>query len=268
MRTLLVGDEPRDIVFAGPAPDARVHHHRPPRPEHAASIRSSPRPASAAPTSGCSTPTTSARRSAATPLTIAHAVRRHAARAGRHARRQHGLRGGLPLRATGPPSIHERRRDAERLPPPADERPGRADGRRPRWIVRSTGPIVQSTGSHWLDETGRRWDDRVRFSPARQGRVRDRRRRESAGGRSPRGVFTGVGTMLFNMVVNPVSGKVYVANTEARNDVRFEGPASSADAGAPAGRAATSPRAASPCSIRRRRRDAAPPEQAHRLRAC
>ena len=26
------------------------------------------------------------------------------------------------------------------------------------------------------------------------------------------------------MAVNPVSGKVYVINTEARNDVRFEGP--------------------------------------------
>ena len=34
----------------------------------------------------------------------------------------------------------------------------------------------------------------------------------------------GVGTVLFNMVVNPVSGKVYVTNTEARNEVRFEGP--------------------------------------------
>jgi DNA-binding beta-propeller fold protein YncE len=33
-----------------------------------------------------------------------------------------------------------------------------------------------------------------------------------------------VGTVLFNMVTNPVSGKVYVSNTEARNEVRFEGP--------------------------------------------
>jgi len=35
--------------------------------------------------------------------------------------------------------------------------------------------------------------------------------------------FTGVGTILFNMAVNPVSGKVYVANTDAHNEVRFEG---------------------------------------------
>ncbi len=38
------------------------------------------------------------------------------------------------------------------------------------------------------------------------------------------GLFVGVGTVLFNMVANPVSGKVYVSNTEARNEVRFEGP--------------------------------------------
>ena len=33
-----------------------------------------------------------------------------------------------------------------------------------------------------------------------------------------------VGTTLFNMAVNPASGKVYVTNTDAHNDVRFEGP--------------------------------------------
>ncbi|MEY4427424.1 MAG: hypothetical protein RLZZ182_113 [Pseudomonadota bacterium] len=33
-----------------------------------------------------------------------------------------------------------------------------------------------------------------------------------------------VGTTLFNMTVNPVNGKVYVSNQEARNAFRFEGP--------------------------------------------
>ena len=33
-----------------------------------------------------------------------------------------------------------------------------------------------------------------------------------------------VGTTLFNMAVHPVSGKVYVSNSEARNEIRFEGP--------------------------------------------
>jgi len=36
--------------------------------------------------------------------------------------------------------------------------------------------------------------------------------------------FAHVGTVLFNMAVNPVSGKLYVSNTEARNESRFEGP--------------------------------------------
>ena len=69
-RTLLVGDEPRDIVFAGPAQDARVHHHRAPRPEHARSTRSSPRRASAARTSGCSTRTNLGATLGGTPLMI------------------------------------------------------------------------------------------------------------------------------------------------------------------------------------------------------
>ena len=34
----------------------------------------------------------------------------------------------------------------------------------------------------------------------------------------------GLGTTLFNMAVNPVTGKLYVSNTESVNDVRFEGP--------------------------------------------
>ncbi len=33
-----------------------------------------------------------------------------------------------------------------------------------------------------------------------------------------------VGTTLFNMVTNPVTGKVYVSNTDANNSTRFEGP--------------------------------------------
>ena len=37
-------------------------------------------------------------------------------------------------------------------------------------------------------------------------------------------VFNSAGTILFNMVVNPVSGKILVSNTESPNEVRFEGP--------------------------------------------
>jgi len=38
-----------------------------------------------------------------------------------------------------------------------------------------------------------------------------------------------VGTTLYNMAVNPVNGKVYVSNTEARNVNRFEGPGNKAE---------------------------------------
>src|SRR5262249_44585799 len=41
---------------------------------------------------------------------------------------------------------------------------------------------------------------------------------------APPASFVGVGTILFNMVTNAVSGKVYVSNTDAHNEVRFEGP--------------------------------------------
>ena len=34
--------------------------------------------------------------------------------------------------------------------------------------------------------------------------------------------YSGVGTTLFNMVLNPATGRVYVSNTEANNEVRFE----------------------------------------------
>jgi mono/diheme cytochrome c family protein len=35
--------------------------------------------------------------------------------------------------------------------------------------------------------------------------------------------FSGVGTVLFNMIVNPVNGNLYVTNTDANNRIRFEG---------------------------------------------
>jgi hypothetical protein len=36
--------------------------------------------------------------------------------------------------------------------------------------------------------------------------------------------FAHAGTILFNMITNPATGALYVTNTEARNEVRFEGP--------------------------------------------
>jgi DNA-binding beta-propeller fold protein YncE len=72
----------------------------------------------------------------------------------------------------------------------------------------------------WEDELGRNWTNAVRFNlPDRDVFRIDALAnppRESA-------AFAHVGTVLFNMVVNPSNGKLYVSNTDARNEVRFEG---------------------------------------------
>jgi len=87
------------------------------------------------------------------------------------------------------------------------------------------GLIVKYNGQHWVDETGRVWDDKVRFSlPDKDVFVIDANASPPAQLPGAQGFFSGVGTVLFNMAVNPVNGKVYVSNTEARNEVRFEGP--------------------------------------------
>jgi YVTN family beta-propeller protein len=73
---------------------------------------------------------------------------------------------------------------------------------------------------HWEDELGRNWDAAVRFDlPDRDVFAIDANNLAA----TPT-AFVGVGTVLFNMIANPVSGTVYVTNTEARNEVRFEGP--------------------------------------------
>jgi DNA-binding beta-propeller fold protein YncE len=74
--------------------------------------------------------------------------------------------------------------------------------------------------NHWEDELGRDWDAGVRFSlPDLDVFAID----ANAATPAETASFAHVGTVLFNMVTNPVSGKVYVSNTEARNEARFEG---------------------------------------------
>jgi YVTN family beta-propeller protein len=83
-----------------------------------------------------------------------------------------------------------------------------------------TGLIVKFNGSQWVDELNRDWSNQVLFNlPDTDVFAID------ANGSPPRQItgYTGIGTVLYNMVTNPVSGKLYVSNTEARNDVRFEG---------------------------------------------
>ncbi len=99
-----------------------------------------------------------------------------------------------------------------------------------------TGLIVKfnrpgSPAGTWSDELDRNWNDVVRFN------LPDRDVFEINANASPpaaingtstcangAGCWAGVGTVLFNMAVNPVSGKIYVSNTDAQNHVRFEGP--------------------------------------------
>ena len=84
-----------------------------------------------------------------------------------------------------------------------------------------TSLIVKFNGEHWVDGTGKIWDDQIKFNlPDKDVFVID------AMAETPAEVdsYSTVGTVLYNMAVNPVSGKIYVSNTEARNHVRFEGP--------------------------------------------
>jgi len=86
-------------------------------------------------------------------------------------------------------------------------------------------PLAGPSGQ-WLDELGRNWNNAVKLS------LPDLDVFEIDALATPPvevASHAGVGTVLFNMAVNPVSGKVYVSNTEARNEVRFEGPGDAFD---------------------------------------
>ncbi|WP_398577233.1 hypothetical protein [Stigmatella hybrida] len=88
-----------------------------------------------------------------------------------------------------------------------------------------TGILVKFNGLDWLDSLGRSWTNDVKFSlPDKDVFVIDATANPPAQLAGTAGFYSGVGTILFNMAVNPVNGKVYVSNTEARNDLRFEGP--------------------------------------------
>lgn len=83
-----------------------------------------------------------------------------------------------------------------------------------------TGMIVKfnNASGRWEDELGRDWDFAMRFRlPDRDVFSIDAQNLRQTGS------FAHVGTTLFNMVTNPRSGKLYVSNTEALNNVRFEG---------------------------------------------
>lgn len=89
-----------------------------------------------------------------------------------------------------------------------------------------TGPQVglivgfNAVSGDWEDELGRDWSSDVAFSlPDEDVFEID----AMAATPVETDSATGVGTILFNMIENPVNGNIYVSNTEANNRVRFEG---------------------------------------------
>jgi YVTN family beta-propeller protein len=88
-----------------------------------------------------------------------------------------------------------------------------------------TGLIVRRDPASglWLDGLGRNWTNAVRFDlPDRDVFAID----ALADPPVETAAFAHVGTVLFNMTVDPTSGVLLVSNTEAANEVRFEGPGS------------------------------------------
>jgi DNA-binding beta-propeller fold protein YncE len=86
-------------------------------------------------------------------------------------------------------------------------------------LAPETGLIVKFDGANWRDDSETIWDANVNLNlPDHDVFAVD------ANTLTPGQVFDSVGTILFNMVVNPVTGKLYVTNTELPNHVRFEGP--------------------------------------------
>jgi YVTN family beta-propeller protein len=82
------------------------------------------------------------------------------------------------------------------------------------------GVIVQrNAAGDWLDDIDRDWSAAVRFDLPDEDVFEI-----DADTLAEVRAFPGVGTILFNMAVNPANGKLYVSNLESRNLTRFEGP--------------------------------------------
>jgi YVTN family beta-propeller protein len=84
-----------------------------------------------------------------------------------------------------------------------------------------TGLVVQfdEASGQWRDELSRNWSNGIRFF------LPDLDVFEiDAASLNETSSFAHVGTINFNMAVNPANGNVYVSNTEAQNLTRFEGP--------------------------------------------
>ncbi len=93
--------------------------------------------------------------------------------------------------------------------------PDNADGVNAPFV----GVIVKKIGNQWLDSQGNDRSANVNFDLPDNDVFAFNANTLAKGT-----VWSSVGTILFNMVVNPSNGKVYVTNTDAGNEVEFEGP--------------------------------------------
>jgi YVTN family beta-propeller protein len=87
--------------------------------------------------------------------------------------------------------------------------------------VPRVGLIIHFDGTDWVDAAGRPWTATQAFTlPDEDVFAID------ATSSPPQrlAAYSGVGTVLFNMVANPATGALYVSNLEELNQERFEGP--------------------------------------------
>ena len=84
-----------------------------------------------------------------------------------------------------------------------------------------TGIIVKFDGSGWIGPGGNDWGPFVNFSLPDFDVFAVDANTLNVGQAD---IFTQVGTVLFNLAPHPTNGKVYVSNTELPNHIRFEGP--------------------------------------------
>jgi hypothetical protein len=92
-------------------------------------------------------------------------------------------------------------------------------------MMPQVGLIVKfnTVSGKWEDELGRDWSNGVRFDLPDEDVFSIDADTLAVGG-TP---WAGVGTIIFGMIVDPVNpSRVYVTNSDARNEVRFEGPGS------------------------------------------
>ncbi|HWO26395.1 MAG TPA: beta-propeller fold lactonase family protein [Kofleriaceae bacterium] len=218
-RTLLVGDEPRDIVFAGPyrrrAFITTAHRGQSSPHDPQLSTAGIGRAdvwvfdASALGTGLGGTPLTIVSLFTDTPRALAvspDGTRVYAA----------GFHTGNRTSIVGEPVLPDGF-GSDGAPGPAASASGEP--------APEVGTIVKWDGASWRDPLGRPRDQYVKLSlPDKDVFAIDAMASPPQQLAGSAGSFQGVGTILYAMATNPVSGKIYVANTDANNFDRFEGP--------------------------------------------